>query len=186
MSRDFRLLQCQQLFDPARFPIIVADVRTLVLFLLCIVLAPASAEVIGVYRDWTAVTVKDGGKLTCMIWSQPRESGRLKGKRGEVFAFVTHLPEEKRLNRVSFQAGFPLSADVQVKVDDSQFALSASGTGAWTRTVADDLALIDAMRAGRSMTVEGKTAEGAVVRDMYSLYGFTAAYSAINAACKVP
>lgn len=160
-------------------------IRILILSLLCILLAPAGAEVIGVYRDWTAVTVKDGAKRTCMIWSQPRKSQGFKGKRGEVFAFVTHLPQEKRLNRVSFEAGFPLSAELKVNVDDRHFALSAAGTGAWTRTVADDLALISAMRAGTSMTVEGKTREGGMVRDRYSLYGFTAAYSAINAACKV-
>jgi len=160
-------------------------VRILVLSALLVLLAPAGAEVIGVYRDWTAVTVEDGARRTCMVWSQPRKSQGFKGKRGEVFAFVTHLPEEQRLNRVSFEAGFPLSDDLQVKVDDTHFALSVAGTGAWARTVADDLALIGAMRAGTSMMVEGKTREGGVVRDKYSLYGFTAAYSAINAACRV-
>ncbi len=146
---------------------------------------PGRADVIGVYRDWTAVTVKDGTSRTCMIWSQPRQSRGIKGKRGDIFAFVTHLPQEKRLNRVSFEAGIQLGAEVRVTVDGSDFSLSAAGTGAWTRNVGDDLALIDAMRAGKSMTVEAKSRDGAVVQDRYSLFGFTAAYSAINAACNV-
>lgn len=160
-------------------------IRVLILSLLCLTFLSAKAEVIGVYRDWTAVTVKDGAKRTCMIWSQPRKSQGFKGKRGEVFAFVTHLPQDKRLNRVSFESGFTLGDDLEVNIDESHFALSAAGTGAWTRSVADDLSLIDAMRAGRTMTVQGKTRDGALVRDSYSLYGFTAAYQAINAACKV-
>ena len=160
-------------------------VRILTFSLLCMLFFPAGAEVIGVYRDWTAVTVKKGTKRTCMIWSQPKKSQGFKGRRGDVFVFVTHLPQEKRLNRVSFESGFKLGADLEVNVDESHFALSAAGTGAWTRSVDDDLALISAMRAGRTMTVEGKTREGGVVKDRYSLYGFTAAYQAINAACKV-
>ena len=133
------------------------------------VVTPGLADVIGVYRDWTAVSVMDGKKRTCMIWSQPRRSSTYKGKRSDVFVFVTHLPEEKRLNRVSLEAGFPLGDDVRVNVDGSDFSLSAAGTGAWARTVADDLALIDAMRAGRSMTVQVKTRDGELVRDNYSL-----------------
>ncbi|MDX1514707.1 MAG: invasion associated locus B family protein [Gammaproteobacteria bacterium] len=159
--------------------------RILLAFLLLSLSAPAWTEVIGVYRDWVAVTVSDGSKRTCMVWSQPKKSDGFAGKRNDAFAFVTHLPREKRLNRVSFEAGFPLSADVTVTVDDQRFTLSASGTGAWTRNQSDDLAMISAMRAGASMTVEIKSANGDVVRDRYSLYGFTAAYTAINAACEV-
>lgn len=165
----------------------MSALRYAVVFLLSILLLPAQAEVLGVYRDWTAVAVGKGEKRTCMIWSQPSKSRGFNGKRGEVFVFVTHLPAERRLNRVSFKVGYALaqSEALLVNIGDSRFALSAAGSGAWASSVKDDLALIDAMRVGRSMSVEGKTREGSVVRDRYSLYGFTAAYTAINAACKV-
>ncbi len=148
---------------------------------------PAAAEVIGVYRSWTAVTVSKEKKNTCMMWAQPKRSQGFKGKRGDVFAFVTHQPSEDRINRVSFETGYELGArpNVLVHVDDDTFSLNAEGTGAWTRSGEDDLALIAAMRDGQVMTVESETGDGALIRDRFSLIGFTAAYKAINTACKV-
>ncbi len=147
----------------------------------------AVADVIGVYRDWVAVTSTEGNEKTCMMWSQPKQSEGYKGKRGEAFAFVTHQPADKRLNRVSFETGYKIGKPnaLQANVGDQQFKLSASGTGAWTRSGEDDAALIKAMRAGSTMTVTGSGPGGETVKDSYSLYGFTAAYNAISAACKV-
>lgn len=161
--------------------------------ILTIVLIPllacqnAAAEVIGVYRDWVAVTSTSGESPTCMIWSQPKQSEGYKGKRGDAFAFVTHQPADKRLDRVSFETGYRIGKPnaLQATVGDRKFELSASGTGAWTRNSADDDALIEAMRAGSTMTVTGNGPGGEIVKDSYSLYGFTAAYNAISAACKV-
>ena len=148
----------------------------------------AAAEVIGVYRDWVAVTSSSGQQKTCMMWSQPKKSEGFKGKRGDAFAFVTHQPADKRLDRVSFETGYKIGKPgaMQATVGDKRFKLSASGTGAWTRSEADDSALIQAMRAGNTMTVTGNGPGGETVKDSYSLIGFTAAYKAISAACKVP
>lgn len=147
----------------------------------------ASADVIGVYRDWTAVTSTKNKQKTCMMWSQPKKSEGHEGKRGEVFAFVTHQPADKRVDRVSFEAGYPLegSPRLKVSVGEDQFTLRVSGTAAWTRNKRDDADLIEAMRAGTVMTVEGRGPDGATVRDRYSLMGFTAAYNAISKACDV-
>ncbi len=145
------------------------------------------ANVIGVHRDWVAVTSTNGKQKTCMMWSQPKKSEGYKGKRGDVFAFVTHQPGEKRLDRVSFENGYQMGKPtaVQVTVGDQIFELSASGTGAWARNSIDDAALIKVMRAGNIMTVVAKGPGGETVKDSYSLSGFTAAYNAISAACKV-
>jgi hypothetical protein len=162
-------------------------IRSILFLSLAVPSLPAAAEVIGVYRAWTAVTVSKEKKKTCMMWTQPKRSRGFKGKRGDVFAFVTHQPSEDRINRVSFETGYELGTrpDVLVRVGDDSFSLNAQGTGAWTRSGEDDLALIAAMREGQVMTVESETGEGASIRDRFSLFGFTAAYKAINAACKV-
>lgn len=147
----------------------------------------SGADVIGVYRDWVAVTSTSGDGRTCMIWSQPKQSEGYKGKRGDVFAFVTHQPAHNRLDRVSFETGYEIGRPntLQATVGDRSFELNASGTGAWTRNSDDDSALIQAMRTGTTMTVTGNGPGGKKVTDSYSLYGFTAAYDAISAACKV-
>ena len=147
----------------------------------------SAAEVIGVYRDWVAVISTSGEGRTCMIWSQPKKSEGYKGKRGDAFAFVTHQPAGKRLDRVSFEAGYKIGKPntLQAAVGNRSFELNASGTGAWTRNSSEDSELIKAMRGGSTMTVTGNGPGGEKVKDSYSLYGFTAAYDAISAACKV-
>ena len=45
--------------------------------------------------------------------------------------------------------------------------------------------MIDAMRKGSSLTVRGTSARGTEITDTYSLLGFSKAYQAIGAACKV-
>lgn len=162
-------------------------IRSIFFLSLAVPSLPAAAEVIGVYQAWTAVTVSKEKKKTCMMWAQPKRSRGFKGKRGDVFAFVTHQPSEDRINRVSFETGYELGTrpDVLVRVGEDSFSLNAQGTGAWTRSDEDDLALITAMRDGQAMTVESETGDGASIRDRFSLFGFTAAYKAINAACKV-
>lgn len=147
----------------------------------------AVADVIGVYRDWVAVASTEGKEMTCMMWSQPKQSEGHKGKRGEAFAFVTHQPAEKRLNRVSFETGYRIGKPnaLEATIGQRRFELSASGSGAWTRSSDEDAALIEAMRAGNTMTVTANGPGGEQVKDSYSLLGFTAAYKAISAACKV-
>ena len=147
----------------------------------------AVADVIGVYRDWVAVTSTDGNEKTCMMWSQPKQSEGHKGKREEAFAFVTHQPAEKRLNRVSFETGYRIGKPnaLEARIGQKRFKLNASGSGAWTRSSDEDAALIEAMRAGNTMTVTANGPGGEQVKDSYSLLGFTAAYKAISAACKV-
>ena len=45
--------------------------------------------------------------------------------------------------------------------------------------------MVEAMRRGATMIVEGISSRGTHTKDTYSLTGFTAAHNAINEACKV-
>ncbi|MFI5018219.1 MAG: invasion associated locus B family protein, partial [Dongiales bacterium] len=56
---------------------------------------------------------------------------------------------------------------------------------AWAKDATADKAMIDAMRKGSSLTVKGTSSRGTEITDTYSLLGFSKAYQAIGAACKV-
>ena len=147
----------------------------------------AKDKVLGLYGDWGAQTFTEGKNVGCSIWSQPiRDEGKYK-KRGAIYAYVTHRPWDKRLNEVSFAAGYTYKKDsaVRVRIGGERFTLFTDGSAAWTRSPADDKALIGAMRRGNSMIVTGMSSRGTQTTDTYSLKGFTKAYGRIERACKV-
>ena len=59
----------------------------------------------------------------------------------------------------------------------------SQGNNAWLTNVAEEPALVDAMRSGRSMKVSGQSTRGTQTNYTYSLSGVTAALSEV-AKCK--
>lgn len=140
---------------------------------------------LGQHGDWYTYRLNEDGARTCYMVSKPTATrGKFK-KRGDVVAFVTHRPKEGERDVINFQAGFTLKASstVSVKIGDRTFSLFTSKDTAWSRTPADDKAMLGAMIAGNSMTVTGTPVSGGQITDTYSLRGFTAAYKKITQAC---
>lgn len=168
-------------------------IRTGALALLAVLLltvSPAAAQqgkALGKFDDWGAQTFPEDGKLGCSMWSKPTKEEGKYDKRGEVFVYVTHRSWSKRINEVSFVMGYPLKkgSEVHVLIGGTKFTLFTDGDAAWNRTAKEDAAMVEAMRRGATMIVEGISSRGTHTKDTYSLTGFTAAHNAINGACKV-
>ncbi len=146
----------------------------------------AAGKGLGQFKSWNAQTFDDKGGKTCSIWSQPEKSEGEYTRRGEVFIFVTHSPAKKSFDRVSFEIGYTFkeSSPVRVTIGKRSFELSSGGSAAWADTRKDDRRMVQAMRGGRAMVVEGTSSRGTRTRDTFSLYGFSAAHDAIGKACK--
>ena len=147
----------------------------------------AADKVLGLFGDWGAQTFVEGKNTGCSIWSQPTKDEGKYSKRGPIYAYVTHRPWDKRLNEVSFSAGYEYKKDstVQVLIGGQKFTLFTDGETAWSRSPKDDLALVDAMRRGNSMTITGVSSRGTQTTDTYSLTGFSKAFETIGKACNV-
>lgn len=141
---------------------------------------------LGTFKAWTAMRYAESGKPACMMWSQPEKSEGKYTKRGEVFVFVTHGPDDRRFDRVSFETGytFKKGSEVSVAIKDDNFKLHTDGSTAWNLDQKEDARLVKAMRLGKTMVVQGRSSRDTLTRDTYSLLGFTAAHNAINRACK--
>ena len=143
---------------------------------------------LGVFKHWTAMRYAEQSGPACMMWTQPEKSEGKYKKRDDPYVFVTHRPAAKRFDVVSIDTGYPFkdSSNVSVTIESTHFVLRSAGSTAWTQEVRDNVRLVQAMRAGREMVVEGVSSRGTKTRDTYSLSGFTAAHKAINHACKRP
>lgn len=148
--------------------------------------APAFAdEDLGRFKDWHAHTYQEDGGKVCNMWSRPtthEEDGR---PRGEIFAFVTHRPNDgNRRDEVSLEMGYPVDPKqpVTVKIGSKSWSFFVLESSAFAHS-SDDAAIVKAMRAGNRMIVEAVSARGTKTKDTYSLSGFTKSHRAINKAC---
>ncbi len=140
-------------------------------------------EIIGQFRDWTAYTFDEDGAKVCYMASQPQKQEGNYTKRGEIFALVTHRPEERDVVSIIAGYSYEKGSEVTVTVDDRDpFNLFTYRDAAWAYDGAD-AKLVAAMKAGRGMVVKGTSSRGTLTTDTYSLMGFTNAYQEISQAC---
>ncbi len=152
--------------------------------MLCAVPAQADED-LGRFNDWQSHTYQESGGKVCNMWSRPishEEDGR---PRGDIFAFVTHRPNDGgRRDEVSLEMGYPADPKkpVIVTIGSATWQFFSVDSSAFAHS-SDDAAVVKAMRAGSRMTVEGISARGTKTKDVYSLSGFTKAHGAIDKAC---
>ena len=150
-------------------------------------LAAAEQTFVANYRAWSLFTYQDGNDRMCFIASEPTRKDGNYTRRGDPALLVTRLPGQADSSEVSMQPGYTFQdgSTVRVVVDGNQsFELFTQGEYAWTRGAADDQALIAAMRAGIELTARGTSSRETWSEDTYSLLGFTAAYTAMQQACR--
>jgi invasion protein IalB len=158
------------------------------------VVAAAGAQTpksLGTYDSWTAIELPEKSSKVCYMVARPAKSMPEGAKRDDILLTVTHRPAAKQRDEVSFQAGYPYKAGapVTVEIEKKKFELftrpESEPDGAWSRDAAMDKALVEAMRAGKSVLVKGTSARGTETTDSFSLTGFTKAYAEIGKACGV-
>lgn len=143
----------------------------------------AGANLLGTHGAWEAYAYSDRSGKVCYAASLPE---KMDGKR-ETFVTVTHRPAEKALSVVAITGGYAYKAGsgVEVDIDGKKFNLFTSGDGAWAKDADTDRQLVEAMKAGTRLQVTGTPAKGNPTTDLYSLSGFTAAFTEIGKACGV-
>jgi hypothetical protein len=145
------------------------------------------ATSIGSFKQWNAYTSTEADGKMCFVASQPTESKYSKAVSGRdpVFFMITIIPAKNIRNEASTIIGYPFAdnAKVTVNVDGNQFTMFTDKDSAWIENPSQETGLIEAMRKGTQMTVEGTSRRGTVSTDSYSLSGITAALEAIAKEC---
>jgi hypothetical protein len=169
----------------AVYRLLPAFLLTLAAGLLPVVSQGADDKSLGTFKSWSAMSFSEDKKSVCMMWSQPEKAEGKYKKRGEIFVFVTHRPDDKEMDKVSFETGYDFKqpSEVEVKIGDKKFTLYTDGSTAWSHDSKNDRRMVKAMRAGKDMIVDGVSSRGTSTHDTYSLLGFTAAHNAINKTC---
>lgn len=144
-------------------------------------------QMIGEYNDWLAFFYREGKNIVCYMASSPQKSEGKYTQRGNVYMVITHRPADKTYDVVNFVAGYTYknSTPVTVKIGKETITdLFVDGDKAWAMNAAADKKLVDAMKKGERLFIEGTSSKGTLTKDSYSLKGFTAAYRAISSKCR--
>ena len=147
----------------------------------------AAQTTLGKFEHWAAYVSKDSEGRTCLAAAEPIKSAYsqpIKGRDPVVF-MVARFPGNDPQNEPSLTIGYEFAENAKAKVGidgEAEFTMFTEHDLAWVTDNRDD-ALVDAMRKGTVMVVEGQSKRGTVSKDTYSLAGVTAAVAAITKAC---
>lgn len=153
--------------------------------------APASSATasqrLGAAEGWTAYVYKEKSGQVCYLAGEPQKSEPANAKRRPPTAMVTHRPDEKVANVVSFAAGLPLKegSDASLDIAGTKFDLFTKGDSAWARTSDLDKTIVEAMAKGKQAVVKVIPQKGQPMTDTYSLAGFTQALAMIDKTCGI-
>lgn len=153
------------------------------LFLLAFLAAAAPAvaqrQRLGIFSFWGAFQENE----RCYAIAEPNQGPQAEGWRP--FASVGFWPGRGRGAQVQIR----LSRDkregsaILLRIDGRTFQMTGAGHDAWAPDGRADAAILAAMRTGIEMSVETRSARGAIVRDHYRLRGAATAIDAAAIAC---
>lgn len=154
---------------------------------------PASAAdqptLLGASRDWTAYQANSPDGKVCYALSKPTAVVPKKSARDPIFVIISVWPARNVKDELqivpgyAYKEGEPVYA--QVGSTRTEFFTRNDGKAgsAWVKEVADEAALVAAMRGGSTLTVTGVSKRGTKTTDTYSLSGITTALDRAHSAC---
>ena len=145
-----------------------------------------SVKTIGTYSSWTSFTHGEAASLLCFAASQPSKQEPANAKRDPAFIYVSSWPKDGVKAEISVKIGYALrkASDVTLAVGSASFKLFVNGDRAYVADATEELKLLETMRKGSTMTVQGVSERGTTTTDTYSLAGISQALAAVATNCK--
>jgi invasion protein IalB len=137
------------------------------------------------HGDWTLYE-SEGAARVCFISSEPRDSEPKGASRDVIHFYISGWPTQNVASEISIKIGYNLKrgSDVNVTVGNSSFKLFAADDRAFVANAEDEGRLLDALRKGNTMTVQGTSERGTVTKDTFSLAGVSSALQSMTTACQ--
>ena len=66
----------------------------------------AAPQMIGEYDDWVAYYYRDSAGPVCYMASTPKKDEGKYSRRGDIYAVITHRPNEKSFDVLNINAGY--------------------------------------------------------------------------------
>ena len=99
--------------------------------------------------------------------AQPKQSTPKGIKRGPIYFYISQWPADGVTNEVSVKMGYPFGpgAKATATVGGTKFDLFTKDEGAFVEKVDTELGLVEAMKKGSTLKIDGKSARGTATSD---------------------
>lgn len=146
--------------------------------------APAAVET-GRFGDWIMHQSAGTGSKICFVATQPKSKEPATANRSKIVLYISAWPKEGVKSEISIKMGYPIKtgSTVAVTVGSDAFNLFGKEDRAYVADATEELKLIEAMKKGSKLTVQGTSGKGTATTDTYSLSGLGQAMQALAAAC---
>ncbi|HWM32444.1 MAG TPA: invasion associated locus B family protein [Methyloceanibacter sp.] len=136
------------------------------------------------FKDWSAYAATGSPKV-CFIVAQPTASLPKNVKRGPIYFYISRYPADQVVDEISVKMGYPFApgAKTTVTIGTDKFELFTKEEGAFVEKTEDEGKLLEAMKGGTTMKIEGRSARGTNTSDDYSLSGMGDALARIAKEC---
>lgn len=134
------------------------------------------------HKDWGAYSHQSASGKICYILSVPVKKEPQERDHGDVFFMLSQHPGQNGVLEPQFTVGYPFKdqSKVALVIDGKTFTMFTVGSNAWMENRAEEQQVIDAMRAGRDMSLSGFSRRGTNTVYTYSLSGVTASLNEIK------
>ncbi len=134
------------------------------------------------HNAWGAYSHQSASGKICYILSIPVKKEPADRDHGEVFFMLSQHPGKNGTLEPQFTVGYPFqeSSKVSLVIDGKSFSMFTRGSSAWMENRAEESQVIDAMRAGKDMSISGFSRRGTNTKYTYSLSGVTASLKEIK------
>jgi hypothetical protein len=128
------------------------------------------------FKDWSAYAASGNPKV-CFAVAKPTSSSPKNVKRGPIFFYISLWPADKVTNEISVKMGYPFGpgAKATLTIGTAKFEMFTKDEGAFVEKPEMETKLIEAMKTGSTMKIDGKSSRGTATSDVYSLNGLSEA-----------
>jgi hypothetical protein len=136
------------------------------------------------FNDWSTYAATGSPKV-CFTVAKPNDIHPKAVKRGPIFFYISRWPADNVVEEVSVKMGYPFAegAKVTATIGGAKFELFTKDEGAFVEKPEDESKLVEAMKSGSTIKVEGRSARGTNTRDTYSLKGLSEALERATKEC---
>lgn len=155
----------------------------LFVFLPLYTFASDTTQAVGRFGHWRVYTAQEGKGTVCFMVTSPQQTTV---KREDNYLSITHRPHEKTYDVISVMLGtnYQKNSKPTIGVDNKRVTvLDVDGDAAFVKDPSIEKQLIEEMIIGNVVRTQSKSAKGTVLRETFSLKGFSKAYEALQKSC---
>ena len=147
--------------------------------------AVAQVKRVETINDWGYFADDNPKQRTCFLATAPQSSEPAGSRRDSIYFYITAWPRDGVRTELSFKAGYPYrkGSEVTVTIGSDTFKLAPKDDRAFVVDPIEELKLLEAMKKGTTMVVQGVSARGTTTKDTFSLLGVSKAVGKLTAEC---